>query len=190
MTMRAALAWKAAAVLTLALNVSGCGLLAPRGHDGFANLDAPGTADTRRVVSLSVGPAVLHLAARFMDDEPETQLLLRSLAGVRVRAFEITGDERRVVRNLGRMGDRLSDDGWAPVMLVNEDGEWARMFAKSSGNDVHGLIVISAEEDEVVVINVMGDIRPAQFRGVMRALDVEDAPDVRLAALGADEKSR
>lgn len=182
--------YNAAAVLALVLTLSGCGLMAPRGHDGFASLDSPGTGDTHRVISLSLGPAVLHLAARFMDDEPETQLLLRSLAGVRVRAFEITGDERRVVQNLGRMGDRLGNDGWAPVMLVNEEGEWARMFAKSSGNDLHGLIVISAEDDEVVVINVMGDIQPAQFRDVMRALDVEDAPDVQLAALGADEKSR
>ena len=76
---------RAGAALLLALALAGCGLTAPRGSDGFADLDSLGISDTDRVLSISVGPALLRFAARHVEDEPETQALLRSLDGARIR---------------------------------------------------------------------------------------------------------
>ena len=36
---------------------------------------------------------------------------------------------------------------------------------------------------EVVVVNIMGDIDPLHYSDVMVALDVDDAPDVQIAAV-------
>jgi hypothetical protein len=170
-----------AAILVLALTA--CGITAPRSNDGFANLDSPGMGDTNRTMALSLGPTVLHFAARFMDDDPETQALLRSLDGVRVRIYEVTGDNERITQNFEHMGNKLGDDGWEPVMLVREEGELVQMYAKPSGSSIKGLTIVSADSDQVVVVNVMGDIDPTHYTDVMVALDVHDAPKVQIASM-------
>ena len=174
-----------ALVLTLTLTaflLSSCGITAPRSNEGYANLDSPGMSETDRTMSLSLGPTTLRFAARFLDDDPETQALLRSLDGVRVRIYEVTGDNERIVRNFERMGGKLDNDGWKPIMLVHEEGELVQMYAKPSDAGIQGLTIVSADGDEVVVVNVMGDIDPANFGDVMVALDVDHVPEVQIAA--------
>ena len=170
-------------LVLIAFLLSSCGITAPRSNDGYANLDSPGMSETNRTMSLSLGPTVLRFAARFMDDEPETQALLRSLDGVRIRIYEVNGDNERIAQNFEHMGTKLNKDGWQPVMLVREEDELVQMYAKPSNSGMQGLTIVSADEEEVVVINIMGDIDPAYYKDVMVALDVEDAPDVQLAAL-------
>ena len=67
-------------------------------------------------------------------------------------------------------------------MLVREEGELVQMYAKPSGSSIKGLTIVSADGDEVVVVNVMGDIDPRHYTDVMVALDVHDAPEVQIAA--------
>ena len=169
--------------MVLVFLLSACGFTAPRGNEGFANLDSPGMADTDRVISLSFGPTILRFAAKFMDEDPEVQALLKSLDGVRVRIYEVTGDPERVTHNFHTMGDKLNNNGWAPVMLVREEGELVQMFAKPSTQGISGLTIFSVDDDEVVVVNIMGDIDPRQYGDVMLALDVDHAPDVQVATI-------
>lgn len=169
--------------MILVLLLTACGITAPRSNDGFANLDSPGMSETDRTLSLSLGPTVLRFAARFMDDDPETQALLRSLDGVRVRTYESHGDTERIAQNFIDMGRKLDKDGWEQVMLVKEEGDLVQMYAKPSAFGIQGLTIVSAAEDEVVVVNVMGDIQPRYFSDVMLALDVDDAPEVQVAAV-------
>ena len=171
-------------VLTLiAFALSSCGITASRSNEGFANLDSPGISDTDRTMSLSLGKTTLRFAARFLDDEPETQALLRSLDGVRIRIYEVNGNTNRIAQNFDHMGIKLSNDGWQPVMLVREEGELVQMYSKSSSRGMHGLTIVLADNEEVVVINVMGDIQPDHFGDVMVALDVDDAPEVQIASI-------
>jgi hypothetical protein len=167
----------------LAITLTACGITAPRSNDGFANLDSPGMSDTDRTMALSFGPTILHFAARFLDDDPETQALLRSLDGVRVRTYEIHGDSERITQNFKHMGDKLNGDGWEPVMLMREDGELVQMYAMPSDTGIQGLTIVSADSSEVVVVNIMGDIDPRYYSDVMVALNVDDAPEVQIAAV-------
>ena len=173
-----------ASVLVLILTafmLSSCGITAPRSNEGYANLDSPGMSDTDRTMSLSLGPTTLRFAARFLDDDPETQALLRSLDGVRVRIYEVHGDNERIARKFERMGSKLGDDGWNPVMLVREESELVQMYARLTGGKMRGLTIVSADKSEVVVVNVMGDIDPVYYSDVMLALNVDDAPEVQVA---------
>lgn len=170
-------------LILIAFVLSSCGITASRSNEGYANLDSPGISDTNRTMSLSLGKTTLRFAARFLDDEPETQALLRSLDGVRVRIYEVHGDTDRITQRFDRMGNKLGNDGWQPVMLVREDGELVQMYSKSSSRGMHGLTIVSADDEEVVVVNIMGDIKPEHFGDVMVALDVDDAPDVQIASL-------
>ena len=170
-------------LILMVLMLSSCGITAPRSNDGFANLDSPGMSDTDRTMTISLGPTMLWFAARFMDDEPETQALLRSLDGVRIRIYEVNGDSERIARNFEHMGSKLVKDGWDSVMLIREEGELVQMYAKASNTGIKGLTIVSADDEEVVVINVMGDINPAHYSDVMVALNVDDAPEVQIASV-------
>jgi hypothetical protein len=175
----------AARLLTLilaALTITSCGITAPRSNDGYANLDSPGMSETDRTMSLSLGRTTLRFAARFMNDEPETQALLRSLDGVRIRMYEVHGDNEKIAENFERMGQKLSSDGWSPVILIHEEGELVQMYAKPSGDRIQGLTIVSSDGDEVVVVNVMGDLDPKYYTDVMVALDVDGVPDVQIAS--------
>jgi len=171
------------ALSIIVLMVSSCGITAPRSNAGYANLDSPGMADTDRTMSISLGRMPLRLAARFLDEDPETQALLRSLDGVRIRIYEVHGDSERIAQRFETMGTKLSKDGWSPVMLIREEGDLVQMYAKSSGTGIQGLTIVSADSEEVVVVNVMGNIEPQYYSDVMVALDVDDAPDVQVVTV-------
>ena len=179
-----------AGVLALAcvtLLIGACGITAPKSNDGYADLESLGMRDTDRVMSLSIGPTLLHFAARFMDDEPETRDLLRSLDGVRIRIYEIDGDAGRVAQRIYRMSEHLQEDGWEPVLLVREQDEEVHMLMRMVNGHISGMIVLVSDgESEAVIVNLMGEIRPEQFGDVMVALEV-DAPgvdDVQVAQVG------
>ena len=167
--------------------LSACGITAPRSNEGYADLESLGMRDTDRVINISIGPSLLHFAARFIDEDPETRDLLRNLDGVRVRIYEIDGDAGRVNQRIFTMSQHLQEDGWAPVLLVREQGEEVHMLMRMDDDHIRGMtVLVSDGESEAVIVNLMGEIRPEQFGDVMIALNV-DAPgvnDVQLAQNG------
>ncbi len=166
----------------LALVLAGCGFTAPRSSEGFADLDSLGILDVDNTLTLSIGPTLLRLAAKHTGEDPETQAILAGLDGVRVRVYEIDGDPIAVAGRVDRMGLRLQDQGWEPVALVREAGETTVMLIKAHGARIAGLTVLSADEHEAVVVNVMGDLRPEMFADTMVALDMDMTPAVQIAA--------
>jgi hypothetical protein len=165
--------------LLCAWSLGACGVTAPRGSEGFADLDSLGLADTDRVLSLSIGPTLLRFAARHVDDDPEVRDLLRGLDGVRIRIYEIDGDATRVASRMEQMSRKLQMGGWEQVMLVRSADEQAHMLMKVADDSICGMTVLVTDGDsEAVVINLMGEINPRQFGDVMVALDV-DAAGVR-----------
>ena len=166
----------ALSALASALLLGGCGLTAPRGNAGFADLDSLGMNDTDRVLALSIGPALLRFAARHVEDDPETRALLRSLDGVRIRIYEIDGDPARVAARMDDMSRKLAGTGWERVLLVRQAQEQAHMLVRFDDDRICGMtVLVSDGDEEAVVINLMGDIQPQQFGGVMAALDVDAA---------------
>jgi len=153
-----------------------CGITAPRSSEGFADLDSLGLADTDRVLTLSIGPALLRFAASHVEDDPEVRDLLRGLDGVRIRIYEIDGDAGRVASRMQNMSQKLQAGGWEQVVLVRSQDEQAHMLMKVADDRVCGMTVLVTDgESEAVVINLMGDINPRRFGDVMVALDLDAA---------------
>jgi hypothetical protein len=161
-------------VLLCAWALGACGVTAPRSSEGFADLDSLGLADTDRVMSISIGSALLRFAARHIDDDPETEALLRGLDGVRIRIYEIDGEARRVAYRMEEMSRKLQAGGWQQVMLVRSGDEHAQMLMRVVDQRICGMtVLVSDGESEAVVVNLMGDLQPRQFADVMAALDVD-----------------
>jgi hypothetical protein len=175
-------------MLCLCLMLPACGLTASRSNDGFADLDSMGVRDVDQVMTLSIGPALLHFAASHIDDDPEVRALLKGLDGVRIRIYEIDGDPARVASRIGTLSKRLQGDGWESVLSVREGTEVTHMLLRVVDDRICGMTVLVSDGDsEAVVINLMGDIKPEQFGEVMMALDV-DTPAVETAELAVNER--
>lgn len=180
-------ALRALGILGLSLVLSACGLTAPRSNDGFADLESLGMRDVDRVMTLSIGPALLRFAASHVDDDPELRELLRGLDGIRIRIYEIDGDAGRVATRIDTMSSHLQHDGWEPVLTVREGDETTHMLLRTIKGRLCGMTVLVSDGDsEAVVVNLMGEIQPEQFGEVMLALDV-DTPGVRTAENAVSE---
>jgi hypothetical protein len=170
-------------ILSSIFFLGGCGIMAPKSNEGYADLDSLGVFDTDRTMALSIGPTLIRVAIWALDDdEPETAELLKGIDGVRIRIYEIDGDSSRVAERVQRMSMRLREDNWQPVMLVQDDGEQTHMLTRSEGDRILGITLITSDDEEAVVINLMGHLDPNHFGEAMAALDV-DAPDVEIAPL-------
>jgi hypothetical protein len=171
-------AWRLLCIARLSIALSACGLTAPRSSEGYADLESLGVRDTNNVMTLSIGPALLHFAASHVDDDPEVRQLLKGLEGVRIRIYEIDGDAGRVATRIHAMSEHLQDDGWESVLLVSKEDEATYMLLRVVDEQIRGMTVLVSDGDsEAVVINLMGEIKPQQFGEVMLALDV-DTPGV------------
>ena len=164
--------------------LGGCGLTAPRSNDGYADLDSLGVFDVDNVMTLSIGPSLLRFAARHTEDDPETRALLGNLDGVRIRLYEIDGNAEHVAGRVNDMGAKLQRQGWEPVAVLREADETVHTLMKPvegrDGQRIAGLTVLVADQEEAVIVNVMGDIKPEFFADTMVALDVDVGPDVQV----------
>lgn len=163
--------------LSLVFLLCGCGVTAPSHNAGYADLDGLSWRDVDATVSFSLGPRVLGFAARMIEDDPQTKAIVRNLDGVRVRVYEIEGDPGDVAGDLNFMSAQLREAGWEPVILVREEGETTHVLIKMDEDRIAGLTVLTSDALEVVLVNVMGELRPELFAKTMVTLDLP-APDL------------
>ena len=163
-------------VLATVIALTGCGVTAPHRASGYADLDGLSWRDLDRSLSLSLGPTVLRMLALGVDDDPMVRELLRNLDGVRVQAYRIEGDPDDVAEDLNAIGTRLRGAGWEPVIRVREAGETVHVLMKLEQARIAGLTVLASDSLEVVLVNVMGELRPELFGEAMAALEVSVPP--------------
>jgi len=124
----------------------------------------------------------LRFARWFFDDDPEMTDLLRGLSAVRVYTYAIDGDSERVQQRMDSTYSRLSSRGWRPVVAVRDDGEATSVLVRiDRHNRTRGMVVMTHDPSEVVLINLIGDIRPQMFNSYMSELDI-DTPRIDIEA--------
>lgn len=159
-------------ITAVLLALGGCGITAPHSNPAYVDLDALSWRDVDTVMALSFGPTALGLAALAMDEDPAAQALLRSLEGIRIRVYEVEGDPEKVAAGLNDLSLELRSVGWEPAIRVQEGKEVSHVLIKMSGEDIAGLTVLTSDSLEAVLINVMGNLSPAQLDKTMVALEL------------------
>jgi hypothetical protein len=156
-----------------ALLLAGCGISGNFRHDpGYAAFAAPRALD--REFGISLGPLPLRIARLVLDDDAEIGPILKELRAVRVYSYNATGDAQRIAQALNETQSRLVDDGWISLVVVREDQEFAAVLlrADEAGRN-RGLAVISQDPMEVVLVNLIGNVRLDLFTEYMTELGVE-----------------
>jgi len=126
------------------------------------NLDFPGLADKAdEVVDVTLDASMLRLASKFLSgdsDERAIRDMISGLRGIYVRSYEFA-KEGEYDRNLvDRVKSQLGAS-WKPLVTVrSKTKENVNIFANMSGENVTGLVIISAEPREFTVVNIDGPI--------------------------------
>jgi hypothetical protein len=172
-------------IILATLILSGCGITAGslRGDPGYADLDYPGWREVDKEFGLSLGRLPLRFAAWAIDedDDPETAALLRGLKGMRIRIYEVQGDEQRVFDRIDESRRRLERDGWDKLVTVNDGDENVLVMIKTNNTKISGMTVLTADRDEAVFVNMIGDIQPEFFNEIMNSVDADvDVPDIEI----------
>jgi hypothetical protein len=164
-------------VAALALLLTGCGITGNfRNDPGYAEFGSPGPLDTDREFGLSLGPLPLGLAHWIFADDDEFGPMLKELRAVRVYTYEVAHDPEDVAQRIRDMQSRLVEDGWLTIVTVREENELVSVLlqpAESDRNGNRGLAVIVQDPSEVVLVNLIGNVRLDLFAEYMADLDVE-----------------
>lgn len=167
-------------LILLLVFLSGCHITGERRQSaGYVDLEAMHLVQGRRDVSISLGSLPIRFARFFVDDEVGD--LLSDLDAVRIHVYEL--DAAADQGGLTRATRKLETHGWESLVAIRgRDADSAEVMVRlGRRNRVAGLVVMTQDDEELVVINLIGDIRPERFADYLRGLDV-DGPEIEIDA--------
>ena len=167
----------------LALALAGCGVTGNFRHDpGYADFGSLKRLEADSDFGLSLGPLPLKIANWALKDDEEMGPLLRELRAVRIYTFEGITDAQEVATGVEKLTEELVGDGWLNVIAVRDEAEITSVFLRPDTNFTHhGLTVIVQEPDEVVLVNLIGNVRLDFINGYMAEAGV-DVPPIEIDA--------
>ena len=171
--------------------LSSCGFTGNlRGNPGFASFGIPSTLpEADRQFAISLGPIPLRFATMvsrpiFDDEEDWISDALSDVRAVRVYVYEVDGEANRVVDHMNATRGRLLVEGWDQLAAIRDDGGLVTALVRHEQPEtVRGVVVMFEEDEELVLVNVIGKIKPETFGSLMEGLDIEiptmeiEAPD-------------
>lgn len=166
---------------TLLLLLSACGISGNRPNDpGYADLDLPGWTEADRVLSVSIGPSILRMARWAIDEgeDPEAEAILKNVRAIRVAIYELEGDNTRLMKRATATSAHLQKQGWDVLVRANEDAEQTLVLSKIVDQRMTGIVVLSIDAGDMVFVNLMGSIDPAQLGNILRGIDTETDADL------------
>jgi hypothetical protein len=181
--------------LAIAVLVAGANLnvLAgpPPGQVDFGKFTPP--ADGGQFVEIQINSNLLSLAAQTVEkQQPDAARLLRSVQLVRVNVIGLTDDNRaEMQKRVRQIRHDLDAQGWDHNVAVQEkNGQEVGIYTRTRGGEaLAGLaIAVIDPKDAVVLINIVGDIRPEQVAALGEKLDIKPLKDVGAALKDAAPK--
>lgn len=119
------------------------------------------------------GPMIKFIALATDEEEPELSRLVEELESIRVRGADLeaisTEDVREGIRDAAQ---KLAENGWISMVRMREADEEVYIYFKEQDDEMVGLTVLSLEEDEAMLINLVGKIDPAGLGSLASGLDL------------------
>lgn len=115
-------------------------------------------------VDISLDPALLGLASRFMDvDDAQDKAakdLIAGLQGVYVKSFEFDAPNSYSKADVDAVRQQLSAPGWSRLVGVRSkrDATDVDIFVWMTGNAPGGLAIVASEPRKLTIVNIIGAI--------------------------------
>jgi len=156
----------------------------PPGQVDFGKFSPPG--DDGQFVEIQINSNLLSLAAQVVEkQQPETAKLLRSVQLVHVNVIGLTDENRaELTKRVRQIRYDLDARGWDHnVAVQRKDGQDVGIYTKTRGGEALAGIAITVIDAKyrVVLINIVGDIRPDQVAALGEKLNIEPLKDIGAA---------
>jgi hypothetical protein len=163
----------------------------PPGQVDFGKFTPSG--DGGEFVEIQIKSNLLSLAAQMVEkQEPDVAKIMRSVELIHVNVIGLTDANRAdVEKRVRQIRHDLDAQGWEHNVVVQQkDGEDVGVYTKTRGGEALAGLAITVIEPkaEVVLINIVGDIRPDQVPALGEKLDIEPLKKVGAALKDATPK--
>lgn len=163
----------------------------PPGQVDFGKFTPPD--DGGQFVEIQINSNLLSLAAQMVEkQQPDAAKLLRSVQLVHVNVVGLTDENRaEMTKRVRQIRHDLDARGWDHNVVVQEKGgQDVGIYTKTRGGEALAGLVITVidAKDQVVLINIVGDIRPEQVAALGDKLDIEPLKDIGAALKGTASK--
>jgi hypothetical protein len=141
--------------------VLAAGLALPASAQRF-NLDLPSSVGERaaEVVDVTLDGPMLRLASRFLSDRGDERAvrdMVQKLDGIYVRSYSFEKEGQYDLNVVDRVRGQLGS-GWSKIVNVRGKRENVEIYTQMRGEQIVGLVVISAEPRELTLVNIVGPI--------------------------------
>lgn len=124
-------------------------------------------------IQISIAGALLRFAGMMTESsDPEASNIMSGLKGVRVLGYPIDHDPEVARAKFAEVKSTLKSKGWEPVVQVNEKDEQVLIYMKLVDDVMDGMTVMTVDNEEVMFINIIGQIDPRQVGKVMDGFDI------------------
>ena len=120
-------------------------------------------AKAKNKTDINMDEAMVKSAAGFLDqkkgDEALAKKTVEGLKGLYVRVYEFDRKGAYTLDDLKPVLDQLKAPNWTAFLQSKEDGEQTEIWMHRTNGESDGILLVSAEGNEVVVINALGAAR-------------------------------
>ena len=150
------------------------------GEVDFGKFTAPGKGG--EFVEVQIKSNLLSLAAQLLDKEqPEAAKLVRSVRLIRVNVVGLTDENRdELKKRVEQIRSDLDEKGWERnVNVQGKDGEDVGVYTKTRGGEaLAGVAVTVMDSENLVLVNVVGDIKPDQVAALGESLNIKPLKEI------------
>jgi MoaA/NifB/PqqE/SkfB family radical SAM enzyme len=165
----------AAAALSLTLGLGAHAEKSASGFIDFGKFTPPAAGGEFVEVNLK-GNLLSMVAGVAGKEEPEVADLLKGLEAVRVNVIGLDeGNRKDTEAHVQSIRSELESKGWERIVSAQEKDQDVGVYLRTRGKEaIAGLVVTVVENGkQVVLVNVVGDIRPDQLNALGDKLDIE-----------------
>jgi len=116
-----------------------------------------------QTVEVNIDERLIRIAAKaFSDkdaDEREIKKLIAGVKGIYVKSFEFDSDGQFTTADVDAIRTQLRGPGWTRLVNVTSKKEGnVEVYLLMNGEDIGGLAVLSSEDRELTVVNIVGPV--------------------------------
>ena len=120
-------------------------------------------AKASQTVDVNIDERLMRLAAKAFDDkdadEREIKKVITGVKGIYVKSFEFDSDGQFVPADVETIRAQLRGPGWTRVVNVTSKKEGnVEVYLLMNGDQIGGLTVLSTEDRELTVVNIVGPV--------------------------------
>jgi hypothetical protein len=119
-------------------------------------------------IQISIGGALLRFAGLMTENsDPDASEVMSGLEGIRVLGYQVDNDQEVAREKFAEVKSKLRSKGWEPVVQINERDEQVLVYMKIENDVMDGMTVMTVDTEEVMFINILGQIDPRKVGTVV-----------------------